>query len=252
MDLHERRVGPRAAQDVAHLPDIARDDERDAIAPQVLGELLQHPRGADVDERRRLGSPARGDDPARRLLPLLPGDARGAGVRGGETRGRSYKILAQVEVDDGDVEGVIYAQGARFGGHSLFVKDRRLWYAYNFIGPPPEQQLVSDREIGPGKHVLGVEFVKESLGERHETHGTAKLYVDDEVVAEAPLRTQPGHFALCGEGLTIGRDSGDPVSKEYGAGFPFTGGKISEVEVNIGDDVYLDVEREFAAALARD
>ena len=168
------------------------------------------------------------------------------------TRGRSYEILAQVEIDNGDVEGVIYAQGARFGGHSLFVKDRRLWYAYNFIGLPPEQQLVSDREIGPGNHVLGVEFVKESLGERHETHGTAKLYVDDEVVAEAALRTQPGHFALCGEGLTIGRDSGDPVSKEYGAGFPFTGGKINEVEVNIGDDVYLDVEREFAAALARD
>jgi hypothetical protein len=132
------------------------------------------------------------------------------------------------------------------------VKDRRLWYAYNFIGLPPEQPLVSDREIGPGNHVLGVEFVNESLGERHETHGTAKLYVDDEVVAEAALRTQPGHFALCGEGLTIGRDSGDPVSKEYGAGFPFTGGKINEVEVNIGDDVYLDVEREFAAALARD
>jgi hypothetical protein len=170
------------------------------------------------------------------------------------TRARSYKILAQVEVEDedGDVEGVIYAQGARFGGHSLFVKDRKLWYAYNFIGLPPEQQLVSDREIGPGNHVLGVEFVKESVGERHETHGTAKLYVDDEVVAEAALRTQPGHFALCGEGLSIGRDSGDPVSKEYPAGFPFTGGKINEVEVNIGDDVYLDVEREFAAALARD
>jgi hypothetical protein len=168
------------------------------------------------------------------------------------TRGRSYKILAQVEIDDGDVEGVIYAQGARFGGHSLFVKDRRLWYAYNFVGLPPEQQLVSDREIEPGNHVLGVQFSKQSLGERQETHGTATLYLDDEVVAEAALRTQPDHFALCGEGLPIGRDSGDPVSKEYGAGFPFTGGKINEVEVNIGDDVYLDVEREFAAALARD
>ena len=42
------------------------------------------------------------------------------------------------------------------------------------------------------------------------------------------------------------------MSKEYGAGFPFTGGKINEVEVNIGDDVYLDVERDFAAAMARD
>jgi arylsulfatase A-like enzyme len=171
------------------------------------------------------------------------------------TRGRSYKILAEVEIDegaDGGAEGVIYAQGARFGGHSLFVKDHKLWYAYNFIGIPPEQQLVSHVDLQPGRHVVGVEFSKENLGERHETHGTAKLYVDDQVVAEAALKTQPGHFALCGEGLSIGHDSGDPVSKEYPAGFPFHGGRIVEVEVNIGDDVYLDVEREFAAALARD
>ncbi len=100
--------------------------------------------------------------------------------------------------------------------------------------------------------MLGVEFVKESVGERHETHGTAKLYVDDEVVAEAALKTQPGHFALCGEGLSIGRDTSDPVSEEYASQFPFSGGTIREVEVNVGDDVYLDVEREFAAAMARD
>jgi hypothetical protein len=147
---------------------------------------------------------------------------------------------------------VIYAQGARFGGHSLFVKERKLYYAYNFIGIPPEQQLVSDREIDPGDHILGVEFTKQSVGDRHETHGTAKLYIDDQVVAEAPLKTQPGHFALCGEGLSIGRDSSDPVSHEYTGGFDFTGGKIHEVEVNIGDDVYLDIERDFAAAMARD
>jgi catechol 2,3-dioxygenase-like lactoylglutathione lyase family enzyme len=135
------------------------------------------------------------------------------------TRGRSYKILAQVEIADADARGVIYAQGARFGGYSLFVKERKLCYAYNFIGIPPEQQLVSDREIDPGEHVLGVEFVKQSVGDRHETHGTAKLYIDDQVVAEAPLRAQLGHFALCGEGLSIGRDSSDPVSGEYPGGF---------------------------------
>jgi arylsulfatase len=168
------------------------------------------------------------------------------------TRGRSYKILAQVEIADRSVQGVIYAQGARFGGHSLFVKDRKLWYVYNFIGIPPEQQLVSSRELEPGAHVLGMEFVKESVGARHETHGTAKLYIDDQVVAEAQVRTQPGHFALCGEGLSIGRDTGDAVSKEYTPHFPFTGGRILEVEVNVGDDVYLDVERDFAAAMARD
>ena len=78
------------------------------------------------------------------------------------------------------------------------------------------------------------------------------LYIDDQVVAEAPWKTQPGHFALCGEGLSIGRDSSDPVSEEYAGGFDFAGGTIREVEVNIADDVYLDIERDFAAAMARD
>ena len=41
-------------------------------------------------------------------------------------RGRSFRILATVEIDDADAEGVIVAQGARFGGHSLFLKDRKL------------------------------------------------------------------------------------------------------------------------------
>ncbi len=167
-------------------------------------------------------------------------------------RGRSFKILAEVDLIDAGAEGVVLAQGARHGGHSLFVKDGKLWYVNNFIGISPEQQLASTRTIGTGKHVLGIEFTKESTGDYHASIGTAKLYIDDEVVAEAPLKTQAGHFALCGEGLSIGRDTGDPVSKEYTAHFPFTGGQILEVEVNIGDDLYLDTERTLAAAMARD
>ena len=42
------------------------------------------------------------------------------------------------------------------------------------------------------------------------------------------------------------------MSKEYGAPFTFTGGRIKVVEVNIGEDAYLDLERDFAAAMARD
>ena len=43
----------------------------------------------------------------------------------------------------------------------------------------------------------------------------ATLYVDDKVVAEEQIRTQTGHFSLCGEGLCIGYDGGDAVSSEY-------------------------------------
>ena len=42
-----------------------------------------------------------------------------------------------------------------------------------------------------------------------------KLYVNDKVVAEGPMKTQPGKFTLSGDGLCIGFDSGDAVSGEY-------------------------------------
>ena len=68
-----------------------------------------------------------------------------------EIRGRSFKILAQVDLTDADAEGVLIANGARFGGHSLFIKDRKLWYVNNFLGIPPEQQLTSPDELTSGR-----------------------------------------------------------------------------------------------------
>ena len=89
-------------------------------------------------------------------------------------------------------------------------------------------------------------------GEHSESHGPLKLYIDDEVVAEQEIRTQSGHFSLCGEGLCIGYDSGDAVSSEYKAPFAWTRGRIVKVVFDVADDRYVDVERHIAAALARD
>ncbi|MGH3704353.1 MAG: hypothetical protein ACRDT9_06960 [Agromyces sp.] len=168
-----------------------------------------------------------------------------------EIRGRSFKILARVDLTD-EAEGVLYATGSRFGGHSLFIKDHRLWYVNNFIGIPPEQQLVSPQPLEPGAHVLGAEFVKTGHGERGEATGTATLWLDDQAIAESQWRTQPGHFSLVGEGLTIGRDSADPVSSEYPPHWTFSGGTLEVVEVSVGDDAYVDLERDLRAGLARD
>jgi arylsulfatase len=167
------------------------------------------------------------------------------------TRSRSFKILAEVETTSPDAEGVIFAHGSRFGGHALFVKEKKLWYVYNFLGIAPEQQFVSDA-LEPGKHVLGMEFVKESVGEHGEAHGTTTLYVDDEAVASGPMRTQLAQFTLCGDGLCVGRDSADSVSKEYRSPARFKGGTILQVEVNVGDDQYVDLEKQAAAMLARE
>ncbi len=166
-------------------------------------------------------------------------------------RGRSYKILADVEVTK-DSEGVIFAHGSRFGGHTLFIKDHKLHYVYNFLGIKPEQTFVSP-ELTPGKLTLGVEFIREGAGEHGESLGTAKLYVGDQVVAEGPMRAQVGKFTLSGDGLCVGFDSADPVSRSYPpGGYAYTGGEILGVGIDVGDDVYLDLEREAAAAYARD
>ena len=164
--------------------------------------------------------------------------------------GVSYKALADVEFTS-DAQGVIFAHGSRFGGHALFVKDGKLVVRLQLPRHPARDP---DRRPAPsaGRHVVGVEFTKERMGEHHESHGPLKLYIDDEVVAEQEIRTMTGHFSLCGEGLCIGYDGGDAVSSEYRPKFEFTGGTIAKVVFDVADDAYIDVERHLAAAIMRD
>jgi arylsulfatase len=198
-----------------------------------------------------LNDPRPQPEPPRDTFVYFPDTAEVPEAVAVNTRSRSFKILADVEITSPDAQGVIFAHGSRFGGHALFLKDQKLWYVYNFLGISPEQQFVSDK-LDPGKYVLGMEFAKESVGDYGEAHGTTRLYVNDEVVAEGAMRTQLAAFTLCGDGLCVGRDSGDAVSKEYTAPATFKGGTIVQVEVNVGDDQYVDLEKEAAAMMARE
>ena len=74
-----------------------------------------------------------------------------------------------------------------------------------------------------------MEFTREKAGPNHESIGTTKLYVNDKVVAEGPMRTQVGKFTLSGDGLCVGFDSGDAVSAHYKSPGEFKGGTIQFV-----------------------
>jgi arylsulfatase len=91
---------------------------------------------------------------------------------------------------------------------------------------------------------VGVEFIREKAGEHGASLGTAKLYVGDSVVAEAPLKTQPGKFTLSGDGLCVGYDSGDAVSQAYPVPANFQGGTIDFVGVTVEKTDYRDLEQE--------
>jgi arylsulfatase A-like enzyme len=165
-------------------------------------------------------------------------------------RGRSYKIVANVDIGN-DAQGVIFAHGARFGGHVMFIKDGKLHYVYNFLGIKPEQDFVSN-PLTPGKHSLGMEFTRESAGQYGESLGTTTLYVDDKPDTKGPMRAQIGTFTLAGTGLCVGYDTGDPVSPQYQYPGHFTGGTIQGVAFDISKEAYPDLQREAAAYLARD
>ncbi len=49
-------------------------------------------------------------------------------------RNRSYTIAAELRIETPEAGGVLIAQGARFGGHALYVKDGKLKYVYNWAG----------------------------------------------------------------------------------------------------------------------
>jgi arylsulfatase len=179
-----------------------------------------------------------------------PGTTEIPEASGARTLGASFKILAEVDFKP-DAHGVIVSQGSRFGGYTLFVKNGQLTFIFNFLGIPPEQKLACPVPA-PGRHVVGVEFKKASIGKTNEALGMMTLYVDDKAAASGDFRTQSGHYALAGEGLAVGYDSGDRVSAEYDSRFPFSGGEIIKVIYDIADDAYVDQERQLAAALARD
>lgn len=163
--------------------------------------------------------------------------------------GRSYTIAAGVRVDSSEAEGVLWAAGGVPGGHSLYVKDGRLRYTFNWIGTTL-QDVVADRVLAPGSHVLAAEFA--ATGPSGDpampgTEGTLTLYVDGEAVGSDTIVTQPGYFCLTGDGICVGRDSASAVSPEYQAPFPFTGGTIDKVVVDVSGDRYVDHEAQVRA-----
>jgi hypothetical protein len=94
-----------------------------------------------------------------------------------------------------------------------------------------------------------MEFIREGAGPNKENLGRMKLYVNDKVVAEGPMKTQLGKFTLSGDGLCVGFDCGDAVSQEYTTPGTFKGGTIRFVEVAVDKAQYLDREMELKRAL---
>lgn len=142
-----------------------------------------------------------------------------------DLRSTSYAIEADVEVDVNG-NGVIVCQGGRFGGLSLYLKEGRPAFTYNFLGIN-STDIMADQPLGPGKYSIVYDFKYDGGGRGKGGVGT--ITVDGQKFAEGRIeRTQPGIFSV-DDLADIGMDEGTPVA-DYGRTDVFTG-KIERVRI---------------------
>ena len=147
-------------------------------------------------------------------------------------KNRSKKITAELDIPDGGANGVILTQGGRFGGWSLYVKDGKPAYTYNFLGL--SRYTVSAPEaLATGPATVVLDFAYDGGGPGKG--GKATLLVNGKPVAEGRVdRTQPNIYSA-DETADVGIDNQTPVAEGIGIGAEtrFTG-KIDKVTLEVG------------------
>lgn len=129
-------------------------------------------------------------------------------------KNRSKTITAEIEVPGSGGNGTVIAQGGRFGGWSLYVKDGVPAYHYNFLGLQ-RYTVAAKEKLKPGKATIRFDFAYDGGGPAKGGMGT--LFVNDDKVAEGRIeRTQPGIFSA-DETADVGIDLGTPVVEAIGA-----------------------------------
>ena len=130
-------------------------------------------------------------------------------------KNRSISITAEIEVLEGSsANGIVIAQGGRFGGWALYVKDGVPAYDYNFLGMERYTVKASER-LKPGKYTIKFDFAYDGGGTGKGGVGT--IHINGIKAGEGRIdRTQPGIFSA-DETTDVGIDLATPVVETIGA-----------------------------------
>jgi arylsulfatase len=142
----------------------------------------------------------------------------------------AHTITAEIEVKDGQANGVIISQAGYFGGWTLYMKDGKPHHEYNWFALE-RTNIGSADALATGKHTIKYEFVPDEA--KPGTGGKSILSVDGKPVAEGHIpKTQA--FVFSGdEGADVGMDGETNVSLDYPqANNRFTG-KIHKVTIEL-------------------
>ncbi|HVK60666.1 MAG TPA: arylsulfatase [Bdellovibrionales bacterium] len=127
-------------------------------------------------------------------------------------KNKSHAVTAEVVVEDEKAEGVIAAVGGRIGGWSLYAKDGKPKYCYNFYGLN-HYYIEGDVVIPKGTHQVRMEFNYDGGG--LAKGGDVTLFVDGKKVGKGRVeQTEPVLFSA-DETCDVGTDAGAAVTEDY-------------------------------------
>ncbi len=229
-ELYDTTTDPSQAHDVAAEHPERLAQLRDLFLVEA-GKYQVLPLDDRVTER---------ENPQLAGRPDLIGDRTSVTYRGSVRRlieettpnvkNRSHAVVADVEVPAGGGDGVVVAQGGRFGGWAVYVRGGRACYVYNYFGLR-RHTVRAAHVLRPGRHEIRVDFGYDGGGLGRG--GTAALRVDGlEVGTVRIAETIPYYFSF-DETFDVGVDLGTPVTDDYPAGDNAFTGTVRTVRVDL-------------------
>jgi arylsulfatase A-like enzyme len=166
-------------------------------------------------------------------------------------KNRSFTVTAEVDIPDGGADGVIIAQGGRFGGWAFYARGGRAKFVYNVLGI---QQFLVEAEapIPMGTHQVRAEFAYDGGG--LAKGGDVTLYYDGQPIGTGRVGATQAMIFSADETTDIGYESGTTVTTEYTAGTSRFSGKVRWVQLDVGKDDhdhFIDPEERLRIAMAR-
>src|SRR6185436_4518821 len=166
---------------------------------------------------------------------LFPGMGRLSENSVVSIKNKSFSVTAEVDVPAGGANGVIIAQGGRFGGWALYAKEGKARFVYNVLGLQ-EFGTDADAPIPHGTHQVRMEFGYDGGG--LAKGGDVTLYYDGSAVGAGRVEATQAMVFSADETTDIGYESGTPVTADYTTQTSRFTGTIHWVQIDLGDVVH--------------
>jgi arylsulfatase len=147
-------------------------------------------------------------------------------------KNRSHTVTASFTVPPEGADGVLVAQGGRFGGWALYLFEGRLSYAYNCYG----REVTVVRTAGAlaaGGHEVQMDFEYDGGGAGLGANITLR---DGRDVVRGRLSQTTAFYFSFDETLNVGRDRGTPVTDDYPPLDNAFTGRLEWVRIDLRDE----------------